>query len=56
MLRCEENVRKIHTRHSKKANLFFADGSVRSESAAKIAEYDDVTVYEQIYQEGPTMN
>jgi prepilin-type N-terminal cleavage/methylation domain-containing protein/prepilin-type processing-associated H-X9-DG protein len=52
----EENVRKIHTRHSKKANLFFADGSVRSESAARIAEYDDVTVYEQIYQEGPTMN
>jgi prepilin-type processing-associated H-X9-DG protein len=47
---------KIHARHSKKANRFFADGSVRSESAAQIAEYDDIKAIETVWQEGPTMN
>ena len=46
---------KIHSRHSKKANLIFADGSVRGETAAQIGAYEDIFNDETVWQEGASM-
>ena len=54
-LNSKSSLRKIHARHSKKANLCFADGSVRGESAGKIAEYDDILSIDRITEEAASM-
>jgi prepilin-type processing-associated H-X9-DG protein len=47
---------KIHARHSKKANLIFADGSVRGESAAQIGAYEDIFDDTTVWTEPATLN
>ena len=44
-----------HARHSKKANLFFADGSVRGESPAEIGAYEDVYSIDAVCVDPATM-